>query len=61
MAEIFLNANGSLVQEGDVINNLKLANTLELLTKNENAFYDGELGSHLVDELDDENVIILTA
>lgn len=58
LAEIFLNSNGSLVQEGEIIKNLKLADTLELLTKQEDALYDGDLGSHLVNELDDEKVMI---
>jgi gamma-glutamyltranspeptidase len=56
MADIFLNSNGSLVQEGEIIKNLLLADTLELLTKKEESFYEGKLGSDLVDELDDDNV-----
>ena len=56
MADIFLNSNGSLVQEGEIIKNSLLADTLELLTKKEESFYEGKLGSNLVDELDDDNV-----
>ena len=55
MREIFLDdTNGSVVQEGSVIKNPMLANTLELLTKQENVFYlEGPVGSELVDELSD--------
>ena len=54
---MYLDENGSLVTEGKMIKNVRLGNTLELFSKKENVFYieEGEIGSDLVDELE-ENV-----
>lgn len=54
MAKVYLKANESLVVEGDTIKNPDLADTIELLAKKENIFYeDGDLGNNLVKELND--------
>ena len=46
--------NGTVVKEGDIITNPDLADTIELLTKKSNVFYeDGEIGSDMVQELND--------
>lgn len=59
MSAIFLYPNGTLVKEGDIIKNPKLADTLEMLNKKEHVFYhnDGEIGIDLIQELADGNVI----
>ncbi len=60
LREMYLDENGTLVTEGSIIKNVRLGNTLELFSKKENVFYieEGEIGSDLIDELE-ENVCCL--
>ena len=62
LSEMYLDENGSLVTEGSTIKNVRLGNTLELFSRKENVFYieEGEIGSDLVDELE-ENVCLITS
>lgn len=51
LAEMYLDKNGMLVKQNAIIKNERLANTLENLIKNEADFYDGEMGSNIVDKV----------
>ena len=53
MADMYLNENGTLVQEGEVIKNVPLAETIKLVGDIEHVMYhaDGRLGIDLTDEL----------
>ena len=55
---MFLYSNGSLINEGDVIKNIRLADTLEMFMKQDESFYKGgSLGNDLVEQLEDDNVM----
>lgn len=51
MADVFSDANGNLVKEGDIIKNPYLAKTIQSLVKKESNFYIGDKGKSLVDFL----------
>ena len=51
LAGMYLDKNGLLVKQNAIIKNERLASTLEFLVSNEADFYDGEIGSNIVDKV----------
>lgn len=57
LAAMFLDSNGTLKREGDLVKNPELARTLSLLNRQEYLLYhsDGSVGRELVKELAENN------
>jgi len=51
--ELFVKADGNLVEAGDVVTNPKLARTFRRIAENPFAFYNGSLAQDIVDDVKD--------
>jgi len=51
--ELFVKENGSLVQEGDLLKNPKLARTFRRIAEDPMTYYNGSLAREIVDDITD--------
>ena len=57
--ELFVKPDGSVVKEGDIIKNTKLAQTLRRISEDPHTFYNGTLAQDIVDDITDHGSILI--
>ncbi|XP_018430140.1 PREDICTED: gamma-glutamyltranspeptidase 1-like, partial [Nanorana parkeri] len=58
LCEIFCNAQGKVLEKGDIVKMPKLAGTLQVLADNPEAFYSGQLATQIVKDVQQAGGII---
>ena len=53
-----MKADGSLVQEGDIIRNMKFGQTLRRIAEDPFTFYNGTLAQDIVDDITDRGLAV---
>jgi len=51
--ELFVKEDGSLIQEGDLLKNPKLARTFRRIAQDPMTYYNGSLAREIVDDISD--------
>ena len=59
-SKYFLNSDGSLKKEGDIVKIPKLAFTMEIIARNPESFYTGDLAKDIIKDIQDASLCLLS-